>query len=1008
MEPTYADFSVDPARLGNVVVHREGCVASPSHLMVDAGGWVELRFAANGPRDTEQAVVNLTALVSKSGPHLGHAPIDVLINGFPVVEGHVIPGGDLPTDTALAIPGECLVAGTNVLRIQTSAESATRLWLYRITVDAVENRGGTALAMRREAAEGGSVFAYRAERRLAGMGTWLPLPRLVVHIDRGEHADLRRLSWRDEDGTEASVSFHSAMRAFHGHHRAKDDTVSEFRGERVGSWTAPEEVAQSAALHVFKALESWGDGWHESHDLRLLLDDGGADVEHVSWQDDAGNTGSVELMLPPPKVNSANVVSGRVTHVKASGENPGSGEVAANLLDDSPYSKWLTFSDTAWLEFTLGLPEVVGFYELTSANDFEVRDPRDWTLSGSADGRTWTVLDTRSGEAFASRHLSRIFRIRRAAQAAYRHYRLEISQSAGYAQQLQLARVRLFRPAVTPALRFLGYYQRPGEGPIGYKGNALALTIPSAGSGTAAASARPAVAGPPTIPGRPTSLGRIAGPLRVAAAATRAVPAKRVPARLGLSVKPVPAKRPFPAQVTNASGATAPGAPASGKEASAPQDAVTAVDPALTTVAGWQAYLTEYGKDVVRTMDERRRRLLTEDQLSSGWLGGEPVDASRIAALEERLGTRLPPSYRAFVGAGDGWRELGHFMYEMRGVDEIDWFREADPQTCEILGSVAELDPIPRRALLISKQGDAQYWFLDPEDVSPEGEWAGYTWSSWGFLSGRYPSFAALVAAERESMEKLRGYSGVPMHPEGAEELLAEGRAQALRGEVEAALETFDRAAIKGSGAAAYLKVVLGLFMKSRLGQHDLRNGVFGRPHVMAEVGFEQLRAETVPLFLHLTDKHPVTGVPAHLQLLEELLPPLPGELAELPRGTDIADLEEQAAGRLFDPSRPREQQSVQERNERYAKLVTRAEAFVPPLLPEPPEFQSALDEARALVQAGDSERAWAVIEAALPGWHSDSATRVAPVILLFDPLLSTLITPRRAQQIARTPRGGA
>ena len=1003
MEPTYADFSVDPARLGNVVVRREGCFVSPSHLMVDAGEWVELHFAANGPRDTEQAVVNVTALVSKRGPHLGHAPIDVLINAVPVVEGHVIPGGDLPTDTALAIPGERLVAGTNVLRIQTSAESATPLWLYRITVDTVENRGGTALALRREAAEGGSVFAYRAERRPAGMGTWQPLPRVVVHIDRGEYAELRRLSWRDEDGAEAAVSFHSAMRAFHGHHRAKDGTVSEFRGERVGSWTAPEEVSP-AAVQVFKAQESWGDGWHDSHDLRLLLDDGAADVERVSWQDDAGNTGSVELMLPPPKVNSPNVVSGRVTHVKASGENPGAGEVAANLLDDSLSSKWLTFSDTAWLEFTLDAPEAVGFYELTSANDFEGRDPRDWRLSGSPDGRMWTALDTRSGEAFASRHLSRIFRIRRADQAAYRHYRLEISQSVGYAQQLQLARVRLFRPAVAPALRFLGYYQRPGEGPIGYKGKALALTIPSADSDTATASARPPIAGPPTIPGRPMTLGRIAGPLKVASAGTRAVPAKRgVPARPGISAKPVPAKRSFPVQVKNASGATAPRTPAS-----ASRDAVTAVDPALTTVEGWQAYLAEYGKDVVRTMDERRRRLLTEDQLSSGWLGGDPVDESRIATLEARLGTRLPASYRAFVGATDGWQELGQFMYEMRGIADIDWFRVADSQTCEILGDDPELGPILRRALLISKQGDAQYWFLDPEDVSPEGEWAGYTWSSWGFLSERYPSFAAMVAAERWSMEKLRGYRGVPMHPEGAEELLAEGRAQALRGEVDEALESFDRAAVKGSGAAAYLKVILGLFTKSRLGQHDLRNGVFGRPHVMAAVGLEQLRAEAVPLFLHLTDKHPVTGVPSHLQLLEDLLPLLPSELAELPQGTDIADLDEQAAGRLFDLSRPRKQLSVQERHELYAKLVRRAEAFVPPLLPEPPEFQSALDEARALVQSGDPDRAWAVIEAALPGWHSDSMTRVAPVILLFDPLLSTLITPRRSQQIARTPRGGA
>ena len=70
MEPIYADFSVDPARFGNVVVSSEGCAPASSHLMFGAGGWVELRFAANGPRDTEQAVVTVTALVDRKSTRL--------------------------------------------------------------------------------------------------------------------------------------------------------------------------------------------------------------------------------------------------------------------------------------------------------------------------------------------------------------------------------------------------------------------------------------------------------------------------------------------------------------------------------------------------------------------------------------------------------------------------------------------------------------------------------------------------------------------------------------------------------------------------------------------------------------------------------------------------------------------------------------------------------------------------------------------------------------------------
>jgi hypothetical protein len=71
------------------------------------------------------------------------------------------------------------------------------------------------------------------------------------------------------------------------------------------------------------------------------------------------------------------------------------------------------------------------------------------------------------------------------------------------------------------------------------------------------------------------------------------------------------------------------------------------------------------------------------------------------------------------------------------------------------------------RGLLISLAGDAQYWLLDPGDVSEDGEWAAYTWSSWYPGWGeRHESFAALVAAERASFEKLKGLTGTGVHPE--------------------------------------------------------------------------------------------------------------------------------------------------------------------------------------------------------------------------------------------------
>jgi pimeloyl-ACP methyl ester carboxylesterase len=92
------------------------------------------------------------------------------------------------------------------------------------------------------------------------------------------------------------------------------------------------------------------------------------------------------------------------------------------------------------------------------------------------------------------------------------------------------------------------------------------------------------------------------------------------------------------------------------------------------------------------------------------------------------------------------------------------------------------------RALLVSGDGDAQYWLLDPGDVSADGEWAAYVWASWyPGLGDRYDSFAALVDAERASFEDLSGRDGRPVHPDGADALVAEGRERALQGDVRAA-----------------------------------------------------------------------------------------------------------------------------------------------------------------------------------------------------------------------------
>ena len=382
------------------------------------------------------------------------------------------------------------------------------------------------------------------------------------------------------------------------------------------------------------------------------------------------------------------------------------------------------------------------------------------------------------------------------------------------------------------------------------------------------------------------------------------------------------------------------------------------------SVEQWRLYLAEYSDEVLRAAPGAALDDVTEEQRSSHWLGYEGAAEDRIAAVEQRLGTALPPGYRAFLAASDGWLNLGPFMWTMRTTEDVGWLRDADPESWEILRQTAgdvdedgeELESgLADRALLVSREGDVQYWLLDPEDVSPDGEWAAYVWSSWyPGLGDRHESFAALVDAERASFAELNGREGRPVDAEGASELVAEGRAAALRGDVDTAADAFARATTKGSGAGAYLAVILEAFLRPSMVHHAIRNDVLATDHVLDAIGVEQIRAEAVPLFLQRSSIGP------YRDLFEGILTP-----AELDR----------------------------------------IETFVPPLLTEPPAFVDALDEARRLTRAGRPDEAWDVLEAAIPAWHSDSPHRFAPVVLLTDRELRRLLTPERTRLIVTTPR---
>ncbi|MEW2403227.1 alpha-1,2-mannosidase [Streptomyces sp. NPDC046862] len=474
MEPVFADFSTNPAQLSNAVVAHHRCGIAPSHLALGAGGHIQVDFTVGEREEIAETVVTVAVLGAS-------APMDVLLNGKALAEQLAIPGDGGHSDpqvTVLTAPGELLTAGDNLLEVRNPEGAEGLLRLRAVTVDPAHDRDRSERAMAARAAHR-SVVAFGTEFRAPGATTWQTAAQLLFHIDSGERALPAHLAWRGADGSEAAIGLRADLSGFLGHRRTADGAVTEYRGTLADRWAYPEGTA-GAPLHRFSTEEGHDGVWSPSGELRLLLDDGGAPVERVSWTDRRGTTASVVLSSTggpdvPEPVGELLDITHKVTDVEASDEFDIVGEVAENLLSKSR-SKWLANDDTAELDFAFEHPAAVAAYRLTSANDAADRDPEDWELQGSHDGTHWTTVDSRTGERFRKRHETKEYSV--ASPAPYARYRLSITCNLG-SDQTQLSRVQFLTagaPAAGPthgAADFTGYRASRGGDVVGYRGTTV-------------------------------------------------------------------------------------------------------------------------------------------------------------------------------------------------------------------------------------------------------------------------------------------------------------------------------------------------------------------------------------------------------------------------------------------------------------------------------------------------------------------------------------------------------
>lgn len=128
--------------------------------------------------------------------------------------------------------------------------------------------------------------------------------------------------------------------------------------------------------------------------------------------------------------------------------NSNAAENYPKLIDNNVNTKYYINRTAIWIQFESARSAVVNQYAITSANDFAARDPKDWNLQGSDDGKTWTTLDTRTGQSFTARFQTKSYSFTNS--TPYLYYRLNITANNG-ADAIQLSEWKLLGTLTGPS-----------------------------------------------------------------------------------------------------------------------------------------------------------------------------------------------------------------------------------------------------------------------------------------------------------------------------------------------------------------------------------------------------------------------------------------------------------------------------------------------------------------------------------------------------------------------------
>ncbi|WP_405783439.1 SMI1/KNR4 family protein [Streptomyces sp. NBC_00859] len=390
-----------------------------------------------------------------------------------------------------------------------------------------------------------------------------------------------------------------------------------------------------------------------------------------------------------------------------------------------------------------------------------------------------------------------------------------------------------------------------------------------------------------------------------------------------------------------------------------------------TTPFDWRPFLLGWSGEWSDSLSDEEARGEDEGARRARWLGFPSASEERIAAMEKRLGRRMPPSYREFLEVSDGWRHAGEFIWLLAGTTDARWHNNEsgladmfEEYLDEDAGPAERQDAdIWRRGLQLEVESDATHVLMDPEDADEDGEWAVYTWAGWrAEPPARYANFAEFMRdmyREFHSLRASRAGGEQDFANDTTRELDAlveRARLEALRGDWERAGRALDEAKEYGRPRAAGL----GDQIRRLLGQTymvyfedvvtDPRYAAELLPALVAEHAAHSYRDDSTLMF-HLRGA-----------------------------GDDVVSLARVTLEQV--------------RNGTY-----RYTAAGP--------FGEAVERARQLARWGDTDGAWRTLTDALPVWQPLGPDHLAPLGWVADPLLGPLLTPDRGRELLSTPRGG-